>query len=100
MDRSISLLKSSVSRGKIEISVTINNIEGKDTAIAVNKSIAEGYVSALREVGAELGLTDDISLSNLIRIPDIFSYTRTTRLSNTPLSLSSKSSWRARGASK
>ena len=68
-----SLLKSSVSRGKIEISVTINNIEGKDTVIAVNKSIAEGYVSALREVGSELGLTDDISLSNLIRIPDIFS---------------------------
>lgn len=68
-----SLLKSSVSRGKIEISLTINNIEGRDTVIAVNKSIAEGYVNALREVGAELALTDDISLSNLIRIPDIFS---------------------------
>lgn len=66
------LLKTAVSRGKTEVSVTINNIEGRDTVIAVNKGIAEGYVTALREVGGELGLTDDISLSKLIKLPDVF----------------------------
>lgn len=66
------LMKTAVSRGKTEVSVTINNIEGRDTVIAVNKGIAEGYVTALREVGGELGLTDDISLSKLIKLPDIF----------------------------
>ena len=71
------LLKSSVSRGKVEISVTINNIEGKDSQIAVNKGVAEGYVTALRSISDELGLNDDLTLSKLIRIPDIFNIQKT-----------------------
>lgn len=71
------LLKSSVSRGKVEVSVTINNIEGKDSQIAVNKGIAEGYVTALRSISDELGLVDDLTLSKLIRIPDIFNIQKT-----------------------
>lgn len=71
------LLKSSVSRGKVEVSVTINNIEGKDSQIAVNKGIAEGYVTALRSISDELNLDDDLTLSKLIRIPDIFNIQKT-----------------------
>lgn len=66
------LLKQSVSRGKVEVSVTVNNIEGKDTVICINNSVASGYVTALRGVSAELGLADDLKLSNLLRLPDIF----------------------------
>lgn len=66
------LLKSGISRGKVEIAVTVNNIEGKDSVIRINKSAAEGYVAALRSVSQELGLIDDIKLSNLIKLPDIF----------------------------
>lgn len=72
-----SLLKSSVSRGKVEVAVTINNIEGKDSQIAINKGIAEGYVSALRSVSEELGLKDDLALSKLIKLPDIFNIQKT-----------------------
>lgn len=71
------LLKTSISRGKVEIAVTINNIEGKDTEIAVNKGAAEGYVNALRSVSAELGLEDDLTLSKLIKLPDIFNIQKT-----------------------
>lgn len=71
------LLKTSISRGKVEIAVTINNIEGKDTEIAVNKGVAEGYVNALRSVSAELGLEDDLTLSKLIKLPDIFNIQKT-----------------------
>ena len=71
------LLKTSISRGKIDVSVTINNIEGKDSEIAVNKSIAEGYVSALRGIVDELGLKDDLTLSKLIKLPDIFNIQKT-----------------------
>ena len=71
------LLKTSVSRGKIEVAVTINNIEGKDTEIAINKDVAEGYVTALRSVSEELGLVDDITLSKLIKLPDVFSVQKT-----------------------
>ena len=72
------LLKSAISRGKAEVSVTINNIEGKDTVIAVNKDVAEGYVNALRSLYQQMGadgecwLEADIKLSKLLKMPDIF----------------------------
>lgn len=71
------LLKTGISRGKVDVAVTINNIEGKDSEIAVNKNIAEGYVLALRGIADELGLKDDLTLSNLIKLPDIFNIQKT-----------------------
>ncbi|MCM1506401.1 MAG: YicC family protein [Ruminococcus flavefaciens] len=66
------LLKTAVSRGKVEVSVTINNIEAKDSEISINKAVAEGYINALRSVSEELGLKDDLVLSKLIKLPEIF----------------------------
>ena len=43
-----------------------------DAVIEVNESIAEGYVNALRSANGNMQLTDDLSLSNLLRLPDIF----------------------------
>jgi len=71
------LLQESVSRGKVEVSVLINNLEGKDALIEVNKSIAHGYISALRKVNEELNLNDDLNLSILSRFSDIFNVTKT-----------------------
>lgn len=67
-----SLLKTSVSRGKVEVAVTINNIEAKESEISINKAVAEGYIKALRSVSDELGLKDDLVLSKLIKLPEIF----------------------------
>ncbi|MDE6775445.1 MAG: YicC family protein [Ruminococcus sp.] len=76
-DKLKALIKSGVSRGKVDVSVTISNIEGRDTEIAINKGIAEGYVAALRSVADELGVKDDLTLSKLIKLPDIFSVQKT-----------------------
>lgn len=73
-----SFLQGKVSRGKVEMSVTIYNIEGKDALIEVNGSIAKGYVDALRRANETLELKDDITLSNLIRLPDIFNVIKNT----------------------
>lgn len=66
------LLKSGITRGKVDVSVTISNIEGRDTEVALNKGVAEGYIKALRSAADELGVADDLTLSNLIRLPDVF----------------------------
>lgn len=71
-DKLKTLLKTGISRGKVEISVNVNNIEGKDALIAVNSGIAAGYVEALRGIAGELSLQDDLKLSNLLRLPDVF----------------------------
>ncbi|MCC8191902.1 MAG: YicC family protein [Ruminococcus sp.] len=70
-------LKGSVSRGKIEVSVSIFNQEGTDAEIEINRSMARGYVAALRSVSDELDLKDDLSLSSLLRLQDIFTVVKT-----------------------
>ena len=72
-----SFLQGKVSRGKVEVSVSVYNIEGKDAQIEVNRSIAQGYIDALRSANETLGLNDDLQLSNLLRLPDIFNVIKT-----------------------
>ena len=77
-----SFLNGRIARGKVEVSVTITRPEGKDALITVNRSVAEGYINALRAMNTELGenggvwLPDDITLSSLLRLPDLFNVTK------------------------
>ncbi len=67
-----SLLSKRVSRGKVEVSVSISKTEGAEEEIEVNLDIAQGYVNALREANKKLELSDDLSLASITRFPDIF----------------------------
>lgn len=67
-----SFIKGSISRGKIEVNVTINNLNGKEVNINVDKLMAAGYINALKTANEELHMTDDITLSTLIKFSDIF----------------------------
>lgn len=71
-DKLKSFFQGSISRGKVEVSLSIYSVGGADAVIEVNESVAEGYVNALREANKKLMLNDDLSLSNLMRLPDIF----------------------------
>lgn len=70
-------LNGRILRGKVEMSVSIINQEGADAAIEVNRSIVGGYVNALRDANKELELKDDLSLSSILRLPDIFNVVKT-----------------------
>ncbi|MBR5372115.1 MAG: YicC family protein [Oscillospiraceae bacterium] len=70
------LLNGKIARGKTEVSVTITRPDGKDAEVAVNRSIAEGYINALRALNSDVGLADDLTLSSLLRLPDIFTVTK------------------------
>lgn len=71
------LVKENISRGKVEVLITVTNIEGKDEQISVNMGVASGYINALRQANVELGLPDDLTLSQLSRYPDVFSVIKT-----------------------
>jgi uncharacterized protein (TIGR00255 family) len=70
-------LSTSISRGKVEVSVTISDDDGSDVVIEVNSSIASGYVNALRKANENLNLRDDLSLSQISRFPDVFNVQKT-----------------------
>ncbi len=65
-------MKGSISRGKVEVNVLINNLNGKEVNINIDKLMAVGYVNALRDANKELGLEDDLTLSRIIKFSDIF----------------------------
>ena len=73
-----SFLKSGISRGKVEASVSIYNQEGTDAEIELNKPVAMGYLNALRSAADDLDLDDDLVLSNIIRLPDVFTVVKKT----------------------
>ena len=76
-ERLKSLLQGRISRGKVEVSVLLNNVEAADEKITINHEIVREYIDALRSVKEEFGLTDDLALSNVLRIPDAFTVVKT-----------------------
>lgn len=69
-------LSDKVHRGKVEVSVTINNDFCKNEVIEVNLEIAQGYIDALKKANSALSLEDDLTLSTLLRFPDVFSVSK------------------------
>ena len=67
-----SLVSDKISRGKVDVNVTVYTVEGKDAQVQINKALASGYVNALRSVKDELSLLDNLSLSSISRFSDIF----------------------------
>ena len=65
-------VQSHISRGKVDVFVTIGPSEKGDVAISVNKPLADGYYAALCRLRDDYGLKDDISVSLLSRFPDVF----------------------------
>jgi len=66
------LLNGKIARGKVEISVSVINSDSVDETIAVNEAVAKGYIDALNDVNSGLCLVNDLALSHLIKLPDIF----------------------------
>ncbi len=70
-------LSNHISRGKVEISLSVFRTEGTDAKISVNETVAKGYIDALNEANSTLELNNDLSLSHLLRLSDIFTVVKT-----------------------
>ncbi len=64
-------VQSSFSRGKIDVSLSIQETAGQNGEIAVDEQLLEGYLSALKLIHERTGLRDDVSVSSLARMPDL-----------------------------
>ena len=65
-----------ISRGKIDINITIDIISSDDVDIKLNSGYIEKYISALKELGASYNLRDDISIMQIARNPEVFSFVK------------------------
>ena len=65
-------VKHSVSRGKVDVFITVKSENADDTKISLNTAVVEGYLAAMRTMVENYGVKDDISVSTLSRMNDVF----------------------------
>lgn len=70
-DKLRNLAMEDIARGKVEIVLTIDKKENDDKIITLDRSVAQGYIDALRSL-TEYGLKDDLTVSALADFQDIF----------------------------
>ena len=66
------LVQKSISRGKVDVFITINAAGADNVTISVNTPVAEGYIAAMRQLVEKYGVQDDISASAISRFNDVF----------------------------
>lgn len=74
-DKLKKLVAARVSRGKVELNLTIQNVTAADTVVAVNWQLAEGYRAALTSMVDKMDLKNDITVGMLARFPDVLTQT-------------------------
>ena len=61
-----------VSRGKVDMFVSITESEDSQVDVTINKPLASGYVNAIHTLAKEYDIKDDLTVSVLSRYSDIF----------------------------
>lgn len=70
------LVKSRMSRGKVEVSLSIYNITANETQVSLNDGVVQNYLDVLRAAGEKYSLTDDLTVSTIFRMQDAFNVVR------------------------
>ncbi|MEE1139201.1 MAG: YicC/YloC family endoribonuclease [Acutalibacteraceae bacterium] len=68
-----SFFNGKLTRGKMECYVQIEAVEEPDTVISLNHSLVKGYLDAYKELAEIYGLENNIKVSDISRVSDIFS---------------------------
>lgn len=67
-----SFFNGKLTRGKMECYVQIEAVEEPDTVISLNHSLVKGYLDAYKELSETYGLENNIKVSDISRVSDIF----------------------------
>ena len=64
-------VQKTISRGKVDVFITLEGAGTQALAVSVNRPVADGYYAALRELAELYGLNGDIPISLLSQFPDV-----------------------------
>ena len=68
-----SAVQSHISRGKVDVFVTINTAMTDDMAVVVNEPLLKGYIDAIKHISEEYELPSDMTAMTVSRFPDVLS---------------------------
>ena len=66
-------VKATISRGKVDVYISVHSEGAADVKVSLNAAMVEGYLTAMKQMVTEYGVQDDISVSLLSRMPEVFS---------------------------
>lgn len=65
------VLKQYISRGKVDVFITYEDYTEGRACVKYNPELAKEYLDRLNQIGAELGLENDVRVSMLARLPEV-----------------------------
>ena len=65
-------VKKSISRGKVDVFITVHAEGISDVKVTLNTAMVEGYLTAMKQMVSDYGVQDDISVSLLSRMNEVF----------------------------
>ncbi len=66
-------IQSKVSRGKVDVFLTLDSDAGSETRVHVNETLAASYCDAVKELAVSRGLPDSLTALDLARFPEVLS---------------------------
>lgn len=64
-------LKEYMQRGKVDVFISLEDMGGKDSALLYNRTLAEAYFGYMKQIREDLGLKDEIRVSDIVRAPEV-----------------------------
>lgn len=74
-DKLKKLVAARVSRGKVELNLSIQNVTAADTVVQVNWQMAESYKNAFQAMADRMDLKNDATVGMIARFPDVLTQT-------------------------
>ena len=71
-----SRIQKAVSRGKVDVFVTIDSTGADEAVVVVNEGLAKGYFDALNLLQERFGVKNDITATALAKFPDVLTVTK------------------------
>lgn len=66
-----SVVQKHISRGKVDVFVSVDSSAAGDMSVKVNEPLLHGYVEAIRHIAEEYSLPDDVTALSVSRFPDV-----------------------------
>ena len=66
-----SVVQNHITRGKVDVFVTVDSSQADDVAVKVNEPLLRGYIDAVRHISEEYQLPNDLTALSASRFPDV-----------------------------
>lgn len=68
-----SAVQSHISRGKVDVYITVDSSASDDMTVKVNEPLLKGYIDAVRHISEEYSLPNELTALEVSRFPDVLS---------------------------